>query len=53
MPVGLCNAPATFQRLMEKVLKLLIVLGVIVYIDDVHIYVKTPKQLIDIFFLLF
>ena len=34
MPMGLCNAPGTFQRLMELVLKGLtnkIVLG---YIDD-------------------
>jgi len=42
-PFGLCNAPATFERLMERVLAGLVWHGVLVYIDDTIAYRSTWK----------
>lgn len=44
MPMGLTNAPATFQGFINSILKDLIDLGVIVYIDDILIYSETEEE---------
>lgn len=41
MPFGLCNAPATFERLMQKVLQGLTNDKVMVYLDDVLVLGKS------------
>ena len=44
MPFGLCNAPATFERLMERVLGQLQWQICLCYIDDVLVYSRTPSE---------
>ena len=41
MPFGLCNTPATFERLMERVLVGLVWHGALVYINDIIVYDST------------
>lgn len=38
MPFGLCNAPATFQRLMNTVLREKLDICVTVYLDDILVF---------------
>ena len=44
MPFGLCNAPATFQRLMEVVLDGLVRKKCLVYIDDILVVGETFEE---------
>ena len=47
MPFGLCNAPATFQRLMEAVLVGLAREKCVVYLDDILVMGKTFEEHLD------
>ena len=44
MPYGLCNAPATFQHLMQNCLGELNLQYTLIYLDDVIVYSKTPEE---------
>ena len=44
MPVGLCNAPANYQRLMSIVLRGLMTRICLAYIDDVIVYSRSKYQ---------
>jgi len=53
MPFGLCNAPATFQRFMSKVLKVLVNDKCMVYLDDILVmgrsFAKHLQNLQEVF----
>ena len=44
MPFGLCNAPATFQRLMERCMGDLNLRDCLIYLDDIVIFSKTFEE---------
>ena len=44
MPFGLCNAPATFERLMERVTRGLVGKWVLIYLDDIIVYAPTVME---------
>ncbi|MCW4346603.1 MAG: pol polyprotein, partial [Candidatus Thiodiazotropha endolucinida] len=44
MPFGLCNAPATFQRLMERCMGDLNLQDCLIYLDDIIIFSKTFEE---------
>ena len=47
MPFGLCNVPATFQRLMQSCLGELNLTYCLIYLDDLIIYAKDEEEHLD------
>ena len=44
MPYGLCNAPATFQQLMQDCLEELNLTYALIYLDDVIVFSQTEEE---------
>ena len=44
MMFGLCNAPSTFQRLMQECLGELNLTYVLIYLDDVTVFSRMPEE---------
>jgi len=44
MPFGLCNAPSTFQSIINDVFHDMLDVGVIAYMNDILIYTKTVEE---------
>src|SRR6266498_260591 len=44
MPFGLCNTPATFQRLINQILRKYLEKFILIYLDDIIIYSKTFEE---------
>ena len=44
MPFRLCNAPPTFQRLMQNCLGKLNLTYCLIYLDDVIVFSETPEE---------
>ena len=44
MPFGLCNAPATFQQLMQNCLGELNLIYCLIYLDDIVVFSQTVEE---------
>ena len=44
LPLGLCNAPSTFQRLMNNIMAEYIDNFVLVYLDDILVFSTTEHK---------
>lgn len=47
MPFGLCNAPATFQHLIEYCLGDRNFISILLYLDDILLLSKTVEEMIE------
>ena len=43
-PMGLCNSPARFQSIMNRIFQPLLNKSVTVYLDDILVFSKTPEE---------
>ena len=47
MPFGLCNAPATFQRLMENCFGDINMKSCLIYLDDIVVFSRTFEEHVE------
>ena len=47
MPFGLTNAPATFQAFINNVLRKYLDICVVVYLDDILVYLQTYEEHVE------
>jgi len=46
MPMGLCNSPATFQRLMDRIFRTMKWTALLVYLDDLIVFGKSFQEML-------